>query len=248
MKWIYPALVLGVIWLQPSCNRHYRIERYEFSNQKLETQLPEDSTMLAEILPYRTALQKQMDIVIARCEEKLIKAKPECGLGNALTDLMLATANQNHAARADIALLNYGGIRIPEINPGNITVGKIFELLPFDNRLVVIELNGQELNELLNRIAKEGGWPVSGIRAEFSEGKLLKAVVRQESLMPERKYRILLSDYLANGGDKLDILIGKPQTDLGVLQREVVLEGLKELGKQQRPFSGKTDGRFIIQP
>jgi 2',3'-cyclic-nucleotide 2'-phosphodiesterase (5'-nucleotidase family) len=72
--------------------------------------------------------------VIATAPTEISRAKPEGRLGNLTADAMLARANAEHSDSIHMAITNNGGLRIP-IGPGDITVGTVYELMPFENRL-----------------------------------------------------------------------------------------------------------------
>ena len=68
-------------------------------------------------------------------------------------------------------LLN-GGIRLNAVPAGDITRGKIFEMSPFDNIIVLQKLNGKLLQEFLNHISGRGGWPAAGIQWQIKNKNL----------------------------------------------------------------------------
>ena len=100
-----------------------------------------------------------MNEVIGVADGDFHKEKSGGSLGNLITDAMSEEAvKQNSTCCA--ALFNPGGIRLPDVMKGNITRGKLLELIPFDNELVILELKGSILKKWLNAIGEAGGWPV----------------------------------------------------------------------------------------
>ena len=73
-----------------------------------------------------------MNTVIGFSTIGLTKKLPESGLGNLIADAMKEMAQKKYATKVDAAFVNYGGIR-SYIPKGEITIGKIFEIMPFDN-------------------------------------------------------------------------------------------------------------------
>lgn len=69
---------------------------------------------------------------------------------------------------ADFAVFNTGGLRRP-LPLGNITRGDVFELMPFENELVILTMNGEAVKKLVNFIATKGGAPVSGLRLRIQD-------------------------------------------------------------------------------
>ncbi|QSQ24310.1 bifunctional metallophosphatase/5'-nucleotidase [Pyxidicoccus parkwayensis] len=132
----------------------------------------------------------------------------ESVLGNLLADAIRDTA------RADVALMNPGGIRA-DLPPGPLTFGQVYEVLPFDNTVAVLQLSGAELRRLLELATntdRGAVFPVSGV--ELTLGKCpgpqrLQGVTLAGGapLEPGKTYRVALPDFLARGGDGLQPLI-----------------------------------------
>jgi 2',3'-cyclic-nucleotide 2'-phosphodiesterase (5'-nucleotidase family) len=77
-----------------------------------------------------------------------------------MADCMRMMAEKKFERKVDAGFMNQFGIR-SSIPKGNITVGKIFEMMPFDNLVVLQEIKGNVLKEFLDKTAADGGWPVS---------------------------------------------------------------------------------------
>ena len=76
---------------------------------------------------------------------------------------------------------NYGGIRINSVTDGDLTLGKVYEIMPFENALVVMDLNGDQVKLLLDRIAAYGGWPVSeGLNFEIADSTATNIVIQNK--------------------------------------------------------------------
>ena len=112
------------------------------------------------IEPYKMELDDEMNEIIAVAEVDLIKGSPESTMGNWFADLLQKEAEKLEP-NVDFSIQNRGGLRIGSIGKGEITKGKIFELMPFDNFLVIMETKGEVVIEFLEHIAKDGGWPTS---------------------------------------------------------------------------------------
>jgi 2',3'-cyclic-nucleotide 2'-phosphodiesterase (5'-nucleotidase family) len=168
---------------------------------------PLDSQIVLQYLPYKNIMDKEMQRVISFSEKEMIKGKPESGLTNLLADLVL-DEGQKEAVRMNlqiepvVSFFNYGGIRtwLPK---GDITVGKIFELMPFENEMVFIQLTGKQLQQFYDIVAESGGSSVGGVRFVISNGKAKNIIIGGEKLNPDSKYWMVTNDYSANGGDDL---------------------------------------------
>ena len=100
-----------------------------------------------------------MMVIIGHSDIPLTKAQPESTLGNFMADAMLV-AGQRIDPDVVAAIGNYGGIRLPYIAPGPITRGKVYELMPFDNTLNIIEIPGAVLQQFCDAMAARKGWPM----------------------------------------------------------------------------------------
>jgi 5'-nucleotidase len=121
--------------------------------------------------------------------------------------------------RADIAILNPGGLR-SDIDAGELTYGKVYETLPFDDEIARVELTGEELLRLL-RVAygdRRGIFPVSGLKIQLSPcpgpNRFRGATLSDgAAILPQKIYRIVLPDFLARGGDGLGVVLGSIPSD-----------------------------------
>lgn len=140
----------------------------------------------------------------------------EIALGSVIADA------QRAAGKAEIAITNPGGIRAG-LTKGQVTWGQLFTAQPFGNQLVLVELSGVHILELLQR-QWQGTEPrifqISGFSYEWdAAAPLAQRVVKLRGpdgkpLHMTRKYRVVINDYLAAGGDGSG-LSGIKQTDLG---------------------------------
>lgn len=148
----------------------------------------------AEILkPYKEKVDAMMYEVIGTSAMKMDKGGPESLLSNLVAGVLQQAAVQVLGKPADMGLVNMGGLRniLPE---GDITVGDVFEILPFENSLCVLTMKGTDLRRLFEAIASLHGEGVSGIRLEITkDGKLLNAFVGGKPLRMTSFTRWLLS-------------------------------------------------------
>jgi 2',3'-cyclic-nucleotide 2'-phosphodiesterase (5'-nucleotidase family) len=172
-----------------------------------------------------------MNEAIAVSDEELIKTKPNSNMGNWFADAILDGARRIHNGRVDFALQNHGGMRLNSIAAGNITVGHIYELMPFDNSLVILQLNGEQVQSLMNRIAELGGWPISkGSGFTIMDGKATNIIIDEVAFDPDNTYYAAMSDYIADGGDGTENLSDAPRIETGITLRELLLSECKHQG------------------
>jgi 5'-nucleotidase / UDP-sugar diphosphatase len=155
------------------------------------------------------------------------------GLGNWFTDAF------RQASGADVALHNRGGIR-KTLVPGPLRRRDLFEVMPFDNTLVVMELTGAELERVFAKALKgkeRANLEFSGCLLEFRidrEGlsQFVRAWKDGRPLAPERRYRLATNSFLARGGDRLFADLGEPEfEDSGLLIREVLEAEVRAVGR-----------------
>lgn len=204
-----------------------------------------DSAAHYLIAPYKLKLDSQMNRVIATTTTKLTKDKPESTLGNFVCDASVWYAANHYDKPIDICVMNFGGIRLPSIEAGNITTGKIYELMPFDNLIDVLEIKGDKVNALLQLVAAADGWPVYGINMQIENGKAVNILIGGAPLDTSRTYTLVTSDYVANGGDKADMLkYYEKRTSLNYLLRNAILDYATVKGS----LTITLDGRITRKP
>ena len=202
-----------------------------YLNTESSIAVDETSKIESIIKPYRDELSEEMNHVIGVMPVELKKEKPNSNMGNWFSDILQDIAAENYNKPIAFAIQNYGGLRVPSVAKGPLTRGKIFELMPFDNKLVILELTGAQVNKLVNLIARSRGWPISrGLSLTITNDFSATDVKIDGQLIDETKsYPIALPDYVANGGGGGEFLKDIPQHDTGYYIREGVIEYLERL-------------------
>ncbi|MBK8701015.1 MAG: 5'-nucleotidase C-terminal domain-containing protein [Saprospiraceae bacterium] len=195
--------------------RTYRID---------ERSRAEDTAVVRIIQPYKNALDGKMNEVVGYNAAELVKGKPSSTMTNWMADGVREGYEIISGKKVDVALQNYGGIRINSLAAGDITVGKMYEVMPFENYLVVMECSGEVLLKLLNRVALYGGWPISrGSGFVMRDSMAAAVVINQKPLDLQATYTLALPDYVANGGDDCSFLKDLPREDTGLLVRDILI-------------------------
>lgn len=229
-----------------ACSRHYQPTTAEPINYRMTPADTVTHSLFQIIAPYKTALDEQMGEVIGKTNKRLFKEKPESPLGNWLTDALQAQVQSLSSKAVDASVQNYGGIRIPELPEGEVTLGKLYELMPFDNMLVVVEMTGRVTQQFFDHIAADGGWPVSREISFVLKGKRAdRLMIHGKPLDPEATYRISLPDYIANGGGDCSFLVGLPRENTGRLVRDLLIKHTRELTLQNKLLEAQVEGRII---
>ncbi|MBC6993416.1 5'-nucleotidase C-terminal domain-containing protein [Neolewinella lacunae] len=184
----------------------------------------EEQSMAELIAPYKAQLEEKMNRQLATLAKPLRKGNPESTLGNWMADLMMDAARDASPGRAvAFATANDGGLRVQEIGAGPLLVSEIYELMPFDNELVLVDLTGAETMAFINHIANSGGWPVSKELKVVRENGLLKVSISGQAIDPAGRYLVAMPDYVANGGSDSSMVKGKPQTSTNLLIRDLLI-------------------------
>ncbi len=195
------------------------------------------------IAPYKSQLDEEMNQVIGTIGMELIKTKPESTLGNWLADLLQEEVSKVVQQKVDFTIQNYGGIRIPSIPPGPINRGKVFELMPFDNLAVVVELDANHTRKFIHLMAEDGGWPISKeLSYTIENGKAKKIRIDGQPVEDGRIYRVGMPDYIANGGGNADFLKDKNRIQTPYLIRDLIIKHIQD--HASTPQKATLDGRI----
>lgn len=226
-----------------SCTTTYQSQSLQYKSYRITDTISKNSAALSMLQPYSDNVNKTMNEVVGIAEISLEKKQPECTLGNFLADAFLVMAQEKYNTRADIALINFGGMRLTQLPKGEVTNGKIFELMPFDNLLILQKVRGDILQQFLDLIAAKGGWPVAGMTMQIKDKKAINVTIGGKPLDPTATYTIVNSDFIANGGDNADMLRPIPQITNGYLMRDAIFDYIKKLKSQGKNITAKIENR-----
>ena len=200
------------------------------------------------ISPFRQGMAKQMNEVVGVAARELTYGSTQSLMGNWACDAILSQTYNFFGKKADFVANNQGGFRIRSIPKGDVTVGKIFELMPFDNQIVLVEVSGEVVKKFCDYLSVRNGWPVAGIKFEIVDKKFSKnIIINGEPLDLNKKYLVGVSDYVVNGGDKCDFFKSLPQTNNAVLLRDIILAGARAQTKAGKQLDAQLDDRIVIK-
>ena len=160
----------------------------------------QDSAYLSHLMPIKADLEMQLGTPIGYAPHALEVYQPECSMLNWASDALLEMARQLCPEPVDMAVVNIGGMRC-DWGAGDITFRHVFELMPFDNELVVLTMQGQDILDLCQVFAKSGGQGVAGLRMKAVNGTVKSAKIAGKTIVPEAYYMVATSDYLSQGTD-----------------------------------------------
>ena len=143
----------------------------------------------------------------------------------------------------DIVLLNNGGIR-SIISRGNISEKTAFELMPFENSIVVLELSGLSIIKMIDYLRKvKLQHPISGLQITLNNDYSVNEVkINGVSIENEKKYNVATTDYLLEGGDKMYFLAETTKTTyINYKMRDILIDYFKKYDTLKL----KSDNRFM---
>ena len=251
LKTIYPIffLLTSLVLFQACVPKNLAIARIEGKQINVDSTFQLQPEVEAFVEPYRKSLEKEMDQVLAYAPNDLhnFRKEQETPLGNFIADMSYKRGNQIFNKRTgktiDFALMNIGGIRAM-IQKGNVTVRNAYEIMPFENSLVVAELSYEKIQELLQFLADSGNpHPISHqLHVVFNGKNIESALLNGAPFEPKKTYFVLTYDYLLNGGDNMSFFQNPVSSYvLDYKVRSAMIDELRELDT----ISAKVDGRMI---
>ena len=198
-------------------------------NISLSKDLAEDQVFKSIIEPYRMELEGKMNTKISHTSVDLTKQGDNSNLGNLLADFTFegadAWAKKNGiSSGVDGAVINIGGIRTT-IGVGDILTKQIYEVMPFENEVIIVKMKGNDLQGLFDYYLKTlKNNPVSHIVIETDRDKIINQLIDGMPVDPTKTYYIATSDYLALGGDNMDYFKKGELIPTGIKLRDLFLE------------------------
>lgn len=221
----------------------------EYRAIELNDSIADEKSVESIISVYRDSIELSMTTVLVENDVTLTRGIPESTLGNLIADLLLERAliEMPDSVRPLVCLINIGGLRV-DLPQGPITVGKVFELMPFENELDVIGLSPEKVKEMMSYLKEVGGQPVAGMNISYRTGK--KAILTLddgEELNEEDLLYVVTSDYLAEGGDRMDFFRHpKHRIRTGIKIRDAILDDFRIKGLAGNSLSTELDGRISV--
>ncbi len=220
--------------------RRVRSSRVEVLPLGAETfDVPQVQELIAK---YRKNVDGLMQEVIAVAEVTIERSRRgESAMGNLVTDAWRSQVD------AEFVFQNPGGVR-SSFDQGPVTYEDLYRVLPFENTVVMVDLTGAEIEELLLQGATAGYLQVSGLRYTIDISRSPAEVVSTDpELEADRTYRVSINNFMAEGGDGLEILNRRPEAvDTGIAFRDVVAAWLRSETARGRKIQPLVDGRVRI--
>lgn len=206
-----------------------------------------DSNFKAFLAPYKASLEMKMNEVIGVASQDMTVSAPESLLSNFSADVYRQIGTEYLKSPVDIGIVNIKGLRTT-IPAGEIRVSRIFELMPFENELVLVWMKGSELSDLLQFFASIGGEGVSGMKMGIKNGLATDILVGGKALDPQKVYIIATNDYLAEGNDGMKQLTRNiKRVDTGIKIRDMLIEFIRQEAAKGNKITSNMDGRITVK-
>lgn len=203
------------------------------------------------IAPYQHKVDSIMGPVVGSVAHDMTRHRPESELSNLLSDILVWGGRQFNEQPV-FSVYNMGGIRA-DFAKGDINVGDVSEVAPFENKICFLTLTGEKVLELFQQIAHRGGEGVShAVRMVITrDGKLKNVTLNGEPVDPAKNYRIATLDYLAEGNDQL--VAFKSGTDVVAPKakennvRYIIMDYFREMKAQGKVVESRVEGRCVVE-
>lgn len=245
----YTAIPLLALLLWSGGCRSARViavSSYESTAIPVDSLIAPDAEVENFITPYKQNLDATMSRVVGYAARELTKGPVESRLGNFVADLIEEKAEEYAGYDIDMGAVTIGGLRVP-ISEGPVRLGDLFELMPFENMVWVLELSGEETRELFEYAAERKNLAVSSSKLVVENDQPASIHINGEPFDESRTYTLAISDYLASGGDDMSFLKDARVIDrLDVKLRDIIIEKVTEAEAAGEKIDAAIEGRVVI--
>lgn len=243
-------IALLAVFLAFSCAKEKQdVSRIEGKRININDSITANQEIEAYIQPFRDRIQEDMQKVLSYAPKDLHKrdGEFETTIGNLMADFVKSQSEPVYKKRTgksiDLCLLNHGGIRAP-IGKGPITTQTAFNVMPFENSIVVAELTSENIKALVDYLAKaKRAHPIAGLTIKLnSDFTVNEALINGKPIEDGKTYTVVTSDYLQHGGDRMYFF--KDPVTLEVLDYKI-RNAMIDYFKTVDTIPAKLDGRFV---
>lgn len=203
-------IVLLALSLWGCQKTNYTVSKTNLSNSLIDSTYQDSNSIDAFITPYRKQINADMNKVLAFAPKAYFKneAPLNTSLGNLMADAVMQLSQpvfkQRTEHEIDMVILNYGGIR-GGISPGDVTTRTAFNIMPFENHVVVAKLDATQFKALTNYLVEaKRAHPIAGLKLNLHPNGSLNQVEVNGTSPTKDYYYVATSDYLVKGGDQMD--------------------------------------------
>ncbi len=255
MKPNFFVLFITIVLLNACSTRKYTLSKERAKNIPITEAITSKNEIEQFITPYREYINSQMNTVLAQNAHYLVKDRKttllNTGISNFMADATYEIINPLYKKRTgkeiDFVMLNWGGIR-SDLPKGNITIESAYNLMPFENEVIVLTMKGNKVKELADYLIHHRlPHPIS---KQFTlqitkEGNITIFNINGKPFDPNATYIVATSDYLFNGGDEMYFFKDAIEaTKLNYKLRNVLIDYFKKIDI----LDAKEDHRFEYKP
>ncbi|WP_297793563.1 5'-nucleotidase [uncultured Eudoraea sp.] len=201
------------------------------------------------VAPYRERVNEVLDSALAFAPKTITKldGKFNTSAGNLMADIVLSEANpvfnSTSGQNIDFVILNHGGIR-SIISKGKVSARTAYEVMPFDNSIVVVAIKGKSVRDLISFLIKaDRPHPIAGIQIVLNKNGTLRDVnIKGKPFDENKTYQVATSSYLADGGDNMGFFKdGLKVEDLNYFIRNAMIDYFIKVDT----LTAEVDDRFV---
>lgn len=213
-------------------------------NSRLDNRV--DPTFSSIIEDYAAEVKEKMDVKLGYAPYTISRGTPESALGNLTGDGLIWAAKHFHNVDADVAIYNSGGVRA-NISKGDVTLGDVYAVYPFDNVLSLVTIKGSKLKELLKKVP--GSLYVNaGVKIVKSGSSITTMTVGGKTISDSQNYTVATIDYISDNDAYTSIFENYVDREDSVeMIRDYFGEYFKYLASQNNNnITASKDGRVTV--
>lgn len=230
-SWLFCLAFAKAIFLTTSCKTPPpQLVKVSGTKIAVDTTITGVEEINEFIAPFKKSLDRQMDEVLSYNPKRMHKNdfKLNTPIGNMMATIVMEQGNPIYKSRTgrniDVVLLNHGGIRAP-MKVGPVTMRTAYEIMPFENEMVVAALTKNQMNALVKYLTdRERAHPFQGFKIELSPDGNHTIVMEEKDL-----YHVATSDYLYNSGDNMSFFKDAPVEKLDYKIRNAMIDYFKKV-------------------
>ncbi|MCP4500808.1 MAG: hypothetical protein GY822_12675 [Deltaproteobacteria bacterium] len=202
--------------------------------------------MTSLLAPLAKKVNARANRIVGEIDGPMKRGKPESAMGNFVTDAMREGLKDLAGAKVDACFTNAGGLRV-DFDEGKVTEGMVVELMPFENSVVILQMNGARLRRIMARLSQRGD-PVSGISYTRSRSggmgySATNIKVNGKKLGDHKSYAVCTNDYVYEGGGRFEMEDIKEVRNTGILIRDLILHAFEKNRKAKEITHPAVEGR-----
>ena len=222
----------------------------------LDASVAEDEAVVARVAELAGPIEEMKTRIVAESADTIVGDRDvcrvmECSMGNLVADAMLDRVKDQGV---EIAIQNGGGLRA-SIDAGEVTMGEVITVLPFQNTLSTFEVSGaaivealengaSQMEEVAGRFAQVAGMSYTVDPAAEVGSRISDVMVGGEPIDLEKVYGVVSNNYVRNGGDGYAMFVDAANAyDYGPDLADVTAEYIAA----NAPYAPYTDGRITVK-